>query len=82
MIVWWVVTSVVLVVVVPVVIMLANRVIRAATEISRYGDDILEHGVILSANLDPVPALADTARLVRQVSAVAVRYVSALDRLG
>ena len=37
-------------IVVPVVILLANRVIRPAVEIERYGDDILEHGVGLTVN--------------------------------
>ena len=81
MILWWIANIVALVVVVPVVILLANRIIRRATEISRYGDDILEHGVNLSGNLDPVPALLDTEQLVETATGHAVRYVTALRQL-
>ena len=81
MILWWIANIVALVVVVPVVILLANRVIRPAIEISRYGDDILEHGVAVSTNLDPVPALLDTEKLVETATGHAVRYVTALRSL-
>ncbi|GAC1380331.1 MAG: hypothetical protein NVSMB4_09280 [Acidimicrobiales bacterium] len=78
---WWVVNAVVLVVVVPVVILLANQVIRAGVEIDSYADDILVHGVAVTANLDPIPALLETRVLVGTVTANAVRYVTALDGL-
>ena len=81
MILWWIANIIGLVVVVPVVILLANRVIRPAIEISRYGDDILEHGVAVSTNLDPVPALLDTEKLVETATGHAVRYVTALRPL-
>ncbi|MHB1712104.1 MAG: hypothetical protein ACYCV7_11985 [Acidimicrobiales bacterium] len=70
-----------LVVVAPLVVLLANRVIQAAVEIQRYGDDILEHGVALAGNLDPVPALLETRALVETATGNAVRYVAALDPL-
>lgn len=82
MVLWWIADLVGLLVVIPIVIILANRVIRLALEISRYGDDILEHGVALSGNLDPVPALVETRTLVGQVTNNAVAYVTALDRLA
>lgn len=77
---WWLANIVALVAVVPLVVLLANRVIRPAVEISRYADDILEHGVLLTGNLEPVPVLADTAELVQGVTGQAVRYVTALHR--
>ena len=40
---WWIGNAVLLVAVVPVVLLLANRVMRPALEIKRYADDILEH---------------------------------------
>ena len=79
MVLWWIVNAVALLVVVPVVILLANRVIRPAVEIQRYADDILEHGVGLTQNLEPVPALLDTRDLVTEVTGHAVRYVTALQ---
>ncbi len=81
MVLWWIANVVALVVVVPLVILLANRIIRAGIEINHYADDILEHGVLLSGNLDPVPALLDTQDLVGVATGNAVRYVTALERL-
>ncbi len=81
MVLWWIANAVALVVVVPLVILLANRIIRAGIEINHYADDILEHGVLLSGNLDPVPALLDTQDLVGVATGNAVRYVTALERL-
>ena len=78
---WWVANVVALVVVIPLVVILANRVIRTALEINRYADDILDHGVVLAANLEPVPALLETRALVGQAKGNAVEYVTALDRL-
>lgn len=79
MVLWWIANAVALLVVIPLVILLANRVIRAGTEIAEYADDILEHGVGLSGNLDPVPALLDTKDLVATATGHAVRYVTALQ---
>ena len=78
---WWIMNVVALVVVVPVVIFLANRVIRAGLEITRYADDILIHGVLVTKALEPVPALLDTRSLVQTATGHAVRYVTALKKL-
>ncbi len=81
MVLWWIVNAVVLLVVVPLVIFLANRVIRPGLEINAYADDILEHGVLLSKALEPVPALVTTRDEVQNITGSAVRYVTALRRL-
>lgn len=81
MAIWWVGNAVLLLVVAPVVILLANRVIRPATEIRRYAEDILEHGVGLARNLDPVPALAATGESISKVKNLAVRYLGAAGKL-
>ena len=81
MVLWWIANAVALLAVVPVVILLANGVIRPATEIERYASDILEHGVGLTKNLEPVPALIDTRTIVGEVTGHAVRYVTALRPL-
>ncbi len=78
---WWIGNAVLLVVVVPVVLLLANRVMRPALEIQRYADDILEHGVALTVNLEPVPAVARTRELVGTAKDLAVRYVGAATPL-
>jgi len=81
MVLWWIVNGAVLLVVVPLVIFLANGVIRAAQEIDAYADDILEHGVLLTEALVPVPALLTTRDEVQSITGKAVRYVTALRRL-
>lgn len=81
MVLWWIGNAVLLLVVVPVVVLLANRVISRAQEINGYADDILVHGVAVSGNLDPVPALGDTKSLVHTATGHAVRYVTALEPL-
>ncbi|CAN5397417.1 hypothetical protein BH23ACT9_BH23ACT9_15640 [soil metagenome] len=78
---WWLANAIALLVVVPLVLFLANRIMREGAEINAYADDILVHGVALSANLAPVPALVDTAALVGVAKGHAVRYVVALDRI-
>lgn len=72
---WWIGNAAALFLVVPLVVMLANRVIRGAQEVNRYADDILAHGVGITEQLVPVPALVQTQALVRDVAAGAGGYV-------
>lgn len=81
MVILWVSSALGLLVVAPLVVILASRVIRPALEAARYTDDILVHGVGLSANLAPVPALVTTRELASEVRDNAVAYVTALRRL-
>ena len=78
---WWIGNALILLVVVPLVILLANRVIRPAVEIQHASDDILEHGVILTEHLVPVPALIETDASISGITGEAVRYVTALRRM-
>ena len=78
---WWIANAVILFVVVPLVVLLANRVVRPAGEIQAYSDDVLEHGVKLSGHLVPVPALIETDSSISEITGVAVRYVTALRRM-
>ena len=78
----WIMSAIGLLVVAPVVILLASYVIRPARECARYADDILEHGVGITAALEPVPALVTTRELTAEVTANAVSYVGALRRLA
>ena len=78
---WWIANAIILLVVVPLVVFLANRVIRPALEIQEYADDVLEHGVKLTEHLVPVPALVETDRLIAGVTDEAVRYVTALRKM-
>jgi hypothetical protein len=81
MVVLWVMTAIGLFVVAPLVVALASYVIRPALECARYADDILEHGVGITAAVEPVPALVSTRELTAEVTENAVGYVTALRRL-
>ncbi|MEY3148164.1 MAG: hypothetical protein RL688_1383, partial [Actinomycetota bacterium] len=48
MVLWWLANAILLLVVAPYLILLANHVLRPATEIRKCAGDILEHGVALS----------------------------------
>ena len=78
---WWIGNAILLFAVVPTVLLLANRVMRPAIEIERYADDILEHGVGLTENLAPVPAIIETRDLVSHAKGLAVGYVNAVGPL-
>lgn len=78
---WWVGNAIGLVVVIPLVILLANRVIRPAVEIQAYSDDILEHGLQVTERLVAVSALVETDATIEEITGEAVRYVTALRRL-
>lgn len=78
---WWLGNVVLALVVVPVVVILANRLIRDVREVRAYADDILAHGLGITSNLAPVPALARTAELVRAARDGAARYAGAVGKL-
>jgi uncharacterized membrane protein len=78
---WWIGNAVLLLVVIPLVVHLANGLVRRTQEVRDYASDILAHGLGITANLDPVPALADTAGLVRVTRDAAARYAAAVEVL-
>jgi len=81
-VVWSIIGLVVLfLVVAPLVVLLAQRVLSKITEIGRYADDVLAHGVGITANLDPVTALIDTRDLVKEAGGGLLRYGAAVEKL-
>jgi hypothetical protein len=68
-------------VIAPLLVILAHRVFSRILEVRRYADDVLEHGVGITANLDPVPALIDTRDLVKGAGAGLLRYGAAVEKL-
>ena len=82
MVVLWIMSAVGLFVVAPLVVALASYVIRPALESARYAEDILTHGVGITAAVEPVPALVTTRELTAEVTQNAVAYVTALRRLA
>lgn len=81
MVLWWVGNAVFLLVVIPVVLLLLNRVLRPILEIDRYADDILDHGVKLTATLDAVPKLITTKQHTAAARQAVGRYGAAATRL-
>ena len=80
--VWWLIGDVLLIVVVaPTVLMFLNKVLRPVKEIHAYAEDILEHGVGITAQLDAVPKLVRTRELIGQAKEASGRYGGALQRL-
>lgn len=78
---WWLALGLFFAIMVPVVIIVANGIVVAARQVRDYAEDVLEHGVGLAGNLDPVPELGRTRELVKEVGQGVGRYGAALDRL-
>jgi hypothetical protein len=78
---WWIANLIGLLVVIPLVAFLAAQILREAIAVRRYADEILVHGVGITGNLDPVPALVRTQELSAVAKANAVAYVTALRRM-
>ena len=78
---WLVGNAVLILVVAPVVVLLANRLIRPTLEIRAYANDILEHGVALTGMLDAVPKLQQTRELTAAARQGVSRYGAALQEL-
>ncbi|REK19884.1 MAG: hypothetical protein DWQ40_06200 [Actinobacteria bacterium] len=78
---WWIGNAVLILLVIPVVVLIANRVISPLDEIKKYADDILANGVLVTGNLDPVPALVETRRMVGETLQGVARYGAALDEI-
>lgn len=78
---WWIGNAVLAFVVAPLVILLANRLVRRALEVKRYADDVLEHGVALTGALDDIPKLVTTKELTGAAVGLVGRYGAALTAL-
>lgn len=81
MVLWWTGILLLVFVVAPVVILFLNRILRPALEIRAYADDILEHGVGITGELDAVPKLVRTKELTGVARQGVARYTAALRRL-
>lgn len=75
MVVWWICALILLFVVLPLEAVLLNRIVSPVDRIRKTIDDILYHGVILTGELDNVPAmLAETDATVNEIGLGATRY--------
>lgn len=83
MILWWIGVIVFLLVIVPVVVLLLQRLLRPALQISAYADsieaDVSKFGPHIAAT---VGELAQTQGLVAAARPEIERYGRALERLG
>jgi hypothetical protein len=78
---WWIGNIVLIAVVAPTCLFFLNRVLRPIFEIRAYADDILEHGVKLTGNLDAVPKLFRTRELTTAARQGVGRYGGALRQI-
>jgi hypothetical protein len=78
---WWIGNVVLALGVIPLVVLLANRVLRPIYQINEYADDILVHGVGLTGTLDAVPKLVKTKELTGAALGLVGRYGAAVRRL-
>ncbi len=81
MILWWIANFVLILVVAPIVVWLANKLLRPAREILAYSNDILEHGYALTGALDALPTLDRTRQLSEAANQGVGRYGAALRRV-
>lgn len=79
---WWLGNAIFVLVIIPVVIVLLNNLIEPIIEIRRYGDDVLEHGVLLIAAMDNIDALEETRANAAEVKDGVRAYTAALSQLG
>jgi hypothetical protein len=77
----WIADAVLLLAVAPVVLVFAGRVLRRIRAIARLSDDVLTHGLALSANLQAVPKLVETKRLTGAARGLVGRYGAGLVAL-
>lgn len=75
---WWIGNAVFALVVIPVVVTLLHRLTRPVLEIGRYVDDALEHGLLVSRELQDVTLLHTTHDHVRELGGEARRYGAAV----
>lgn len=69
---WWVANAVLFLVVIPAVLVIAVTVLRPALSIKRYADDILSHGVGLTAEADGLARLEATRQRVETLRGMVV----------
>ena len=81
MILWYIAALLLIFVIPPVVLLFLNKVLKPIKEIDRYVEDVLEHGVALTATLDVVPNLVRTCELTGICRLNVTRYGLALARL-
>ena len=81
MILWYIAALLLIFVIPPVVLLFLNRLLKPIKEIDNYVEDVLEHGVLLTATLDSVPNLIRTCELTGTCRLNVTRYGLALARL-
>lgn len=78
---WWVGNLALLLVVAPAVVVLLTGLLRQVNRLNRIADEVLEHGVGITAQLDALPALAQTRELTSAAHGLVGRYGAGLLRM-
>jgi hypothetical protein len=78
---WWIGNAIFILVVIPVVVVLLQRLARAAGDVGKHVDTIHDQtsGIVIAA--DDVKQLIPTRDAVKRVGAGLTRYVTAVDRV-
>ncbi|MPY80605.1 MAG: hypothetical protein GEV04_19580 [Actinophytocola sp.] len=78
---WLIGVAALFLVVIPLVLALSLTVLRRLREIKDYAADVLDNGVRITENLEPLPALRDTRDHTTSVATGLRRYVGAVGAL-
>jgi hypothetical protein len=82
MVAWWICALILLFVVLPLEAVLLQRIVSPVDRIRKTIDDILYHGVILTGELDNVPAmLSETDATVNEIGLGATRYAKRVNTI-
>ncbi len=79
MIAWWIGVIAFLVVGLPVLVLVLNRVLRAAREMQRLADSLADQGSHLASHLDGLEEMRRMPELADEVAVELVRYGRAID---
>ena len=81
MVLWWIGNIIFIAVVIPAVVFFLNLVLRQILEVKSYADDVLDHGVALTATFDSVSNLTTTRELARATRENVSRYGAVVEQL-
>jgi hypothetical protein len=80
MLLWWL-GDVILLVATVVLLLVIYRILKPIKEIQQHANEIIEHGVGLSRNLEAIPKLLQTQRLVGVARQGVGAYGAAITKL-
>jgi len=80
MLLWWI-GDVILLVATVVLLLVIYRILKPIREIQQHANEIIDHGVAVSRNLEAIPKLLQTQRLVGVARQGVGAYGAAITKL-